>query len=41
MSMRRDTRFETEATPEGEQSLIPGVRPVTLKQRLEPAWPRP
>ena len=25
----------TEPTPEGEQFLIPGVRPVTLRERLE------
>ena len=27
--------LETEATPEGEQTLVPGVRPVTLRDRLE------
>jgi hypothetical protein len=26
---------ETEATTQGEQTLMKGVRPVTLKQRLE------
>lgn len=36
---------ETEMTPRGEQTLIRGVRPVTLMQRLEarmesPLWPR-
>ena len=25
----------TEPTPEGEQFLIPGVRPVSLRERLE------
>ena len=25
---------ETEATPEGEQMLIPGVRAITLRERL-------
>jgi hypothetical protein len=27
--------FETEATPLGPQSLVPGVRPVSMKARLE------
>ena len=27
--------FETEATDAGEQTLVPGVRPVTLRDRLE------
>jgi hypothetical protein len=27
--------FETELTPIGEQTLIPGVRPVSIKARLE------
>jgi hypothetical protein len=27
--------FETEPTPIGEQTLIPGVRPVSIKARLE------
>jgi len=25
----------TEATPEGQQTLVPGVRPLTLRDRLE------
>jgi hypothetical protein len=27
--------FETEATPIGQQALVPGVRPVSMKARLE------
>jgi len=27
--------FETEATPLGPQTLVPGVRPVSIKARLE------
>ena len=27
--------FETEATPIGPQALVPGVRPVSMKARLE------
>jgi hypothetical protein len=27
--------FETEATPSGPQALVPGVRPVSIKARLE------
>ncbi len=27
--------FETEATPLGQQTLVPGVRPVSMKARLE------
>jgi len=27
--------FETEPTDAGEQTLVPGVRPLTLKDRLE------
>ena len=27
--------FATEPTPEGEQTLVPGVRPISLRQRLE------
>jgi hypothetical protein len=27
--------FETEATPLGSQTLVPGVRPVSMKARLE------
>ena len=26
--------LQSEETPEGEQTLVPGVRPVTLKHRL-------
>jgi len=35
MSAIPSAAFETEATPEGEQTLMPGVRPVTIKDRLE------
>ena len=31
----------TEPTPEGEQMLIPGVAPVSLRQRLELRWTAP
>ena len=27
--------FETETTPVGPQTLVPGVRPVSMKARLE------
>lgn len=27
--------LQSELTPDGEQALIPGVRPVTLRERLE------
>jgi len=35
MSAPPSACIETETTPEGEQTLVPGVRPVTLKERLE------
>ena len=35
MSAASPTPFETEPTPIGEQSLIPGVRPVSIRARLE------
>ena len=35
MSAASSTPFETEPTPIGEQSLIPGVRPVSIRARLE------
>ena len=35
MSAASATPFETEPTPIGEQSLIPGVRPVSIRARLE------
>lgn len=28
------SRFETEATEQGDQTLVPGVRPVAVKDRL-------
>ncbi len=33
--MTADKPPATEPTPEGEQFLIPGVRPVSLRERLE------
>ena len=33
--------FETEATPEGEQTLVPGVRPLTERDRLALLTARP
>ena len=27
--------FETETTDQGEQTLVPGVRPVTMRERLQ------
>jgi hypothetical protein len=27
--------FQSEMTPDGEQTLIPGVRPITMRDRLE------
>lgn len=38
-------RFETETTDQGEQTLVPGVAPITLAERLamraaEPLAPR-
>ena len=35
MNAHPSARLEAETTPEGEQTLTPGVRPVTLKARLE------
>ena len=34
MSTEEPTLLATEPTPEGEQILIPGVRPVSLRERL-------
>ncbi len=31
---RREAPLATEPTPEGEQTLIPGVRPVSVRERL-------
>jgi hypothetical protein len=36
MSAPEHSPFAVEATPEGEQSLVPGVAPITLADRL--AW---
>jgi hypothetical protein len=33
--------FETETTPEGEQTLVPGVRPLTDRDRLALLTARP
>ena len=27
--------FQSEMTPDGEQTLIPGVRPITMRDRLD------
>ena len=35
MSTVAPIRFETEATSLGPQILVPGVRPVSMKARLE------
>jgi len=35
MSALAPIPFETEATSPGPQSLVPGVRPVSMKARLE------
>lgn len=35
MSAAAPNPFETEATPVGPQTLVPGVRPVSMKTRLE------
>ena len=35
MSAAAPIPFETEATSLGPQSLVPGVRPVSMKARLE------
>jgi hypothetical protein len=36
MSENDPHTLQTEATPEGEQTLIPGVRPITTRDRLDP-----
>jgi hypothetical protein len=28
-------RFLSEPTPEGEQTLVPGIAPITIRERLE------
>ncbi|TSE04707.1 hypothetical protein C1D09_023625 [Mesorhizobium intechi] len=38
MSARDRHTLQTEPTPQGEQTLIPGVRPVTTRDRLA-LWP--
>ena len=35
MSKARKDNPQTEITPEGVQALVPGVAPVTLRERLE------
>jgi hypothetical protein len=35
MSAAAPIPFETEATPLGPQTLVPGVQPVSMKARLE------
>ncbi|CDX12631.1 conserved hypothetical protein [Mesorhizobium plurifarium] len=34
MSTRDPVPLQTEPTPEGEQTLVPGVRPITTRDRL-------
>ncbi|RWD48627.1 MAG: hypothetical protein EOS25_11025 [Mesorhizobium sp.] len=34
MSTRDLHTLQSETTPEGEQTLIPGVRPITIRDRL-------
>ncbi|BCM17798.1 hypothetical protein [Mesorhizobium sp. J8] len=41
MTARDPSKPATEPTPEGEQMLIPGVRPVTTRDRLELAFAAP
>lgn len=38
---QRGKQMTTEATPEGEQHLIDGVRPITERERLEARQSRP
>ena len=33
--MTQPSPFQLEMTPDGEQTLIPGVRPITMRDRLE------
>ncbi|GLO70325.1 hypothetical protein MACH17_18420 [Phaeobacter inhibens] len=33
--------FDTEETPEGTQALVPGVEPITTRDRLHRAQERP
>ena len=45
MSAPGHSRFESETTDQGEQTLVPGVAPITLAERLamraaEPLAPR-
>jgi hypothetical protein len=35
MNPRIPEGLQTETTPEGEQTLVPGVRPITQRERLE------
>ena len=35
MSAASHDPFETELTPIGEQMLVPGVRPVSIRERLQ------
>ncbi len=34
MSTLHNARLQSEPTPEGEQFLLPGVQPLSLRQRL-------
>lgn len=33
--MTQPSPFQSEMTPDGEQTLIPGVRPISLRDRLD------
>lgn len=35
MTEKLPVTFQTETTPEGEQVLFPGVKPITERERLE------
>tara|TARA_R110002072_G_scaffold291338_5_gene459441 strand:+ start:55 stop:258 length:204 start_codon:yes stop_codon:yes gene_type:complete len=35
MSARRPNGLQSETTPEGEQTLAPGIRPITQRERIE------
>ena len=37
----RQTQFESERIESGEQTLVPGVRPVTTRDRLEWSMAQP
>jgi hypothetical protein len=41
MSAPETRPLATEPTPEGEQILIPGVRPISVRERIETAMAAP